>query len=221
MVSGFGARSPNFAQSQSPTTPSITKVPFTSPGVVNTSPPGRFPHFSGLMIPLVLIHRYAGLSSAVKSVPTAVFARIREARRTISTTFWLIRSTFRKSARMPSSMIWRLMLTMCACLMWRRFTISVICMRERSSLASFPSGSHGFGEAGLRLCNHIFDNLLQISSFLKYSQLPVGAAPRFQNLSQVIQFLTRVELVHHILDKIQIFVNQIANRHFLLLAEVD
>jgi len=29
----------------------------TSPGVVNTSPPGRLPHFSGLMSPLVLIQR--------------------------------------------------------------------------------------------------------------------------------------------------------------------
>ena len=31
-------------------------------GAVKISPPGRFPHFSGLMSPLVLIQRYVGLN---------------------------------------------------------------------------------------------------------------------------------------------------------------
>ena len=49
--------SPYRAHSQSPTTPSTTKTPSTSPGDVKTSPPGRLPHFSGEMRPLVLIQR--------------------------------------------------------------------------------------------------------------------------------------------------------------------
>ena len=40
----------------------------------------------------------------------------------------------RKSARMPSSMICRLMFTMCACRIFLRFTTSVICMRDCNSL---------------------------------------------------------------------------------------
>src|SRR5713226_4853464 len=111
IVSGFSRRLPNFAQSQSPTTPSITNVPLTSPGVVNTSPPGKLPHLSGLMMPLVLSQRYSGFRSAVRSVPAEVLARTCFARRTVSTTLVLMRSTFRKSARMPSSMICRLILT--------------------------------------------------------------------------------------------------------------
>ena len=34
----------------------LVLLPLTLPGVVNTSPPGRLPHFSGLMSPLVFIH---------------------------------------------------------------------------------------------------------------------------------------------------------------------
>ena len=37
-------------------TPSTTKRPFTSPGDVKHSPPGRLPHFSWEMIPEVLNH---------------------------------------------------------------------------------------------------------------------------------------------------------------------
>src|SRR6266403_1082515 len=112
----------------------MTNVPLTSPGVVNTSPPGKFPHFSGLISPLVFSHRYLGLKSAVRSVPAAVFARICLATRTRSATFALRRSTLRKSARIPSSMICRLMFTMCACRIFSRFTTSVICMRDFNSL---------------------------------------------------------------------------------------
>ena len=53
-VSGVSSRLPYFSHRQSPTTPSMTNVPLTSPGVVKISPPGRLPHFSGLMMPLVL-----------------------------------------------------------------------------------------------------------------------------------------------------------------------
>ena len=57
IVSGVSFRLPYRSHSQSPTTPSMTNVPLTSPGVVKTSPPGRLPHFSGVMRPLVLIQR--------------------------------------------------------------------------------------------------------------------------------------------------------------------
>ncbi len=71
----------------------------------------------------------------MRSVPAAVLARTCFARRTISTTLVLMRSTFRKSARMPSSMICWSILTMWAWRILRRFTTSVICIRDRSSLA--------------------------------------------------------------------------------------
>jgi hypothetical protein len=69
------------------------------------------------------------------SVPAAVVARMRVAFFTRSSTFCESRSTRLKSARMPWHMISGVMLTMCAWRMWRRFTTSVICMRECSSLA--------------------------------------------------------------------------------------
>jgi hypothetical protein len=68
-------------------------------------------------------------------VPAGVLARTSAVARAISITFKLMRSTSRKSARMPSHMICLVMLTMCAWRICRRVTTSVICMRERSSWA--------------------------------------------------------------------------------------
>ena len=50
-------------------------LPFTMRGAVKTSPPGRFPHLSGLMMPLVFSHFNRGLNSTVMSVPLFVFVR--------------------------------------------------------------------------------------------------------------------------------------------------
>ena len=72
--------------------------------------------------------------SATMFVPAAVVARMRVAWRTRVKTCWHSRSTKLKSARMPWHMISGVMLTMWAWRMWRRLTMSVICMREWSSL---------------------------------------------------------------------------------------
>ncbi len=66
-------------------------------------------------------------------MPAGEVARTLRALVTSAITLALSASTLRKSARIPSSMICRLMFTMCACRMRRRLTMSVICMRERSS----------------------------------------------------------------------------------------
>ena len=54
-------------------------------------------------------------------------------RRHFSMSFCERRSTSTKSAHMPSTMICRLMLTMCPWRMWRGLMTSIICMRVRSS----------------------------------------------------------------------------------------
>ena len=97
------------------------------------SPPGRLPHLSGVMMPLVFSHFRFGENSASKSVPAGVRALDAFGLRARSISRWLSASTARKSARMPSSMIWRVMLTMWPWRMRCLFTTSLICMRERSS----------------------------------------------------------------------------------------
>jgi hypothetical protein len=87
------------------------------------------------MSPLVLIQRSAGSRSARMSLPAGVVARTLLARETISSTLVLMRSTARKSARMPSRMICGVMFTMCPCRMRRRFTMSVSSIRDPSSFA--------------------------------------------------------------------------------------
>ena len=59
--------------------PSTTNVPLVLAGAVKISPPGRFPHFSGVMMPLVLSHFSFGENSASKSVPRGVRQVIRAA----------------------------------------------------------------------------------------------------------------------------------------------
>jgi len=46
-------------------------------GAVKISPPGRLPHLSGVMIPLVLSHFSFGESSASNSVPLGVLQVMR------------------------------------------------------------------------------------------------------------------------------------------------
>ena len=84
-------------------------------------------------MPLVLSHLSAGENSPSKSVPAGVRHLIFLARRARSTSRWLSASTARKSARIPSSMICRVMLTMWPWRMRFLFTTSLICMRDRNS----------------------------------------------------------------------------------------
>ncbi len=104
-----------------------------SQGEVKISPPGRLPHLSGVMMPLVLSHFSLGERSATKSVPRGVRQVTRLVRRARSTSRWLSASIAMKSARIPSRMIWRLMFTMCPWRMRFLFTTSLISMREPSS----------------------------------------------------------------------------------------
>ena len=76
----------------------------------------------------------------MKALPPFVVARTSFALRTMSITFVLSRSTLWKSARMPSSIIWRLMLTMWPWRIFRRLTMSVSCMRERELVALHVHG---------------------------------------------------------------------------------
>ncbi len=86
-------------------------------------------------MPLVFSHFNSLEKRPRMSVPAGLVARISRAAPASCHTCVLMRSTSSKSARMPSSMMRRSMLTMWACRILRRFTTSVICMRVRNSLA--------------------------------------------------------------------------------------
>ena len=119
----------------------------------------------------------------MKSLPPVVVARTSFALRTMSITFGLRRSTLWKSARMPSSIICRLMFTMWAWRILRRLTMSVSCMRELSSFALHVHGE----DADLALFHVVGDHRRQ-----------VGERPRrdvFEN-ERLVGRADRLDLVH-------------------------
>src|SRR5882672_8348041 len=53
------------------------------------------------------------------------------------------------------------------------------------------------------------------------AELAVGAGSHLHNLTNVTYFCPGIELVEYVIDKGQVFLQQLAHRNFLLLAEVD
>src|SRR5437868_2579812 len=77
------------------------------------------------------------------------------------------------------------------------------------------------GQPRFGLLNNVIDDFLQISSFLEYAQLPIGAATAVHDLVDVFQFFARVEFIDDIVDEFKILAHKVAGWDFLLLAEID
>src|SRR6266705_72876 len=79
----------------------------------------------------------------------------------------------------------------------------------------------GFQQSGLSFEHHVIHHALQVSSFLKDAQLPIGAGAMLQHAVNVSNFFPAVELVDNIVHKFQVFEDEIAFVDFAFLAEIN
>src|SRR5215469_15574246 len=68
----------------------------------------------------------------------------------------------------------------------------------------------GFRQPRFRLLNNVVDHFFQVSGLLKNAQLAIGAAPRLNDLVDVLQFLARIQFIDNVVDELQVFTHQIA-----------
>src|ERR1035437_1506292 len=80
---------------------------------------------------------------------------------------------------------------------------------QEYSLPYFSYGSRLFFQSRLRLLNNVINHFLQILGLLNPAPRPVRSASLLQNFMDVIQFFARTQFIHHIVDKLQILMNQI------------
>ena len=72
-----------------------------------------------------------------------------------------------------------------------------------------------------RLRHNVVHDLLQVSSFVVNLELAIRAAAHLQHFVDVIDFVSRSQLVDNVVDQVEILEHQFLDRHFFLFAEVD
>src|SRR5213594_4155634 len=89
------------------------------------------------------------------------------------------------------------------------------------------SGSNGWFrrldvmQPELRLVRHVLDHLPQVVRLLEHAELAIGPGAVPQDLMDVIDFLTRIQLIDDVVDELEVFEDQIPLGHLFLAAEID
>src|SRR5262249_9216682 len=89
-----------------------------------------------------------------------------------------------------------------------------IMMKPKGKIARLQTVAHRFG-------NQVIDDRVQTSGFVKHFELPVRARSVAQNFMHAVNFVSATKFIDNVIHEFEKLRNQLASRHFNLLAKID